>query len=157
MHSVYRRVSLILLLLLGGISVAQAQWVFAARKAVGVVRQLASEAAEGRETGYDSATVMLAAHPEDVYRKVIEVVKASSEYRLTRQNASDLTLEVSDGKWLAGMQVTPLDENLSQLLIITNTPPGPQSGSSVAVNGVLRVCKQMQVDCRVAPAPSASK
>ncbi|MCX9156744.1 hypothetical protein OPU71_11470 [Niveibacterium sp. 24ML] len=157
MQHVSRRVALVLLLLVSGNGVAHAQWVFAAKKAVGVVRQLASEASEGRETGYDSATVMLAAHPEDVYRKAVSVVKASAEYRLTRQNDEALTLEISDGTWLAGMQVTPVDEKLSQLLIVSNSAASAKSGSSVAVRGVLRVCREMQVECQVAAPPAASK
>ncbi|GAA5173197.1 hypothetical protein GCM10025771_00150 [Niveibacterium umoris] len=146
-----------LVLFVSATSVAQAQWVYIGRKAVGAVRQMASEAAEGRGAGYDSATVLLAARADDVYRKALEVVKANSNYRLTRQNDKILTLELTDGTWLAGMQVTPIDEKLSQLLIVSNTPPSPQSGSSVAVAGVLRVCKEMHVECKAAPVPAAAK
>jgi hypothetical protein len=146
-----------LVLLVSATSVAHAQWVFVARKAVGAVRQMASEAAEGHNAGYDSASVLLAARAEDVYRKAVEVVKASKDYRLTRQNDSALTLEISDGKWLAGMQVTPLDEKLSQLLIVSNTAPSQKSGSSVAVEGVLRICKEVEVECRVAAPDLPSK
>jgi len=155
MSKVSRVAATVLVLLVSASSVAYAQWVYVARKAVGVVRQMASEASEGQAGGYDSATVLLAARADDVYRKAVEVVKASNEYRLTRQNDKALTLEISDGKWLAGMQVTPLDEKLSQLLIVSNMAPPQQSGSSVAVNGVLRVCKEMHVQCQAAaPSPS---
>lgn len=154
MRGVSRYIAMVLVVLLSSTGVAQAQWVFVARKAVGVVRQMAGEAEKGQGSGYDSATVILNAPAENVYRKAVEVIKASTEFRLTRQTDSALTLEISDGKRVAGLQVTPIDEGLSQLLIVSNTTPSQESGSSLAVKGVLRVCNEMAVQCSAATPPA---
>lgn len=156
MQGISRFVATALVVLLSSAGVAQAQWVFVARKAVGVVRQMAGEAENGQGTGYDSATVMLNARAENVYRKAVELAKANKEFHLTRQTDSTLTLEISDGKRVAGIQVTPIEERLSQLLIVSNTTPSQESGSSTAVKAVLRICQEMAIECSAAAQPQSA-
>lgn len=153
MRGLSRLVATALLALLCSNGVAHAQWLLLGRKAVGVVRQMTAEPKAGQSAGYDSATVLLDARASDVYRKAIEIVNASQEYHLTQQNDGALTLEISDGKTLTGLQVNPLEEHLSQLLIVSNATPAQRSGSSLVVNGVLRICREMAIHCEL-PAPS---
>ena len=129
---------------------ANAQWVFLGRKAIGAVRQLTSSPKDGQTSGYDSAYVLLNARAAGVYQKAIEVIGSNTDYRITQKNDSALTLEFTDGTLTAGLQVNAFEENLSQLIIVSNTAPAEKAGSSLVVNGVLRVCKEMEIHCEVA-------
>jgi hypothetical protein len=48
------------------------------------------------------------------------------------------------------MQVSSLDEHLSQLLIVSANTSGKTDTASFVLNGVLRVCKEMGVHCQLA-------
>ena len=132
---------------------AQAQWVFLGKKAIGAIRQMTSSPKEGQGTGYDSATVLLDASAEGVYRKAVEIIGTNPNYRLTKQDDQALTLEFTDGKMVAGLQVNSFDKQLSQLLIVSNAP-AETAGSSLVVNGVLRICKEIGIHCEAAPTNS---
>lgn len=147
---VFSRLVAMLLAFSFSAGVAEAQWLLLGRKAVGVVRQMTAEPDKGQGAGYDSATVLLDAPAEKVYRKAIEVLTASPEYRLTRQGDNALTLEFTDGRMVTGLQVNPLEERLSQLLIVSSATPAQRAGSSLVVNGALRICKEMGIHCELA-------
>ena len=127
--------------------VADAQAIFLGRKAVGKVRQLTGEMKEGQPAGYDAATVLLEARGDRVYSKAVDVMKASKDYRITRQDDKALTLEFTDGRLVAGLQINPFEEHLCQLLIVSTTTPSNKDAGSLVLNGVLRVCKEMGVHC----------
>ncbi len=127
--------------------VADAQAIFLGRKAVGKVRQLTGEMMEGQTASYDAATVLLEARADRVYRKAVDVLKASKDYRLTRQDDKALTLEFTDGKLVAGLQINPLEEHLCQMLIVSTKTSANKDAGSLVLNGVLRVCKEMGVHC----------
>jgi hypothetical protein len=131
--------------------VASAQWVFLGRKALGKVRQLSSEVKGSQQPGFDVATVLLEAHADKVYRTAVTMLQAHAEWKITKRDDKSQTIEFSDGKITAGMQITSLEDNLSQLLVAsTGSPQGKTDATSLVVNGVLRVCKEMGVQCQVA-------
>ena len=132
---------------------AQAQWVFLGKKAIGAIRQMTSSPKDGQAAGYDSASVLLDASAEGVYRKAVEIIGTSPTYHLTKQDDQALTLEFTDGKMIAGLQVNSFDKQLSQLLIVSNAP-AENAGSSLVVNGVLRICKEVEIHCEAAPTNS---
>jgi sRNA-binding regulator protein Hfq len=127
--------------------VADAQAIFLGRKAVGKVRQLTGEMMVGQTASYDAATVLLEARADRVYRKAVDMLKASKDYRLTRQDDKALTLEFTDGKLVAGLQINPLEEHLCQMLIVSTKTSANKDAGSLVLNGVLRVCKEMGVHC----------
>ncbi|MEG0821089.1 MAG: hypothetical protein RR101_12145 [Burkholderiaceae bacterium] len=149
MKKAYRCMTVLVVAFFCATGVAQAQWVFLGKKAVGVVRQMAGEAKDGQGAGYDSAAVLLEARAEGVYRKALEVIAANPEFHLGRQTDHALTLEFTDGKRLAGLQVIPLGDHLSQLLIVSNTGASQRSSRSMVVKGVLRICQEMGVRCEL--------
>ena len=151
MRGVSRVVATLLVAFILSTGVAEAQWLFLGRKAVGAVRQMTGNTKDGQGAGYDSASVLLDASAEGVYQKALEVINASKVYHLTQKNDKALILEFSDGKMIAGLQVNSFEARLSQLLIVSNTAPAQQPGSSLVVNGVLRICKEMGIYCELSP------
>ncbi len=130
--------------------VADAQWVFLGRKALGKVRQLTGEMKGSQQPGYDVATVLLEARADKVYSTAVNVLRANKDWTITKKDDKSRSLEFSDGKRTAGMQVSFLDEHLSQLLIVSAVTSGKTDTTSLVLNGVLRVCKEMGVHCQLA-------
>jgi hypothetical protein len=139
---------LTVLLLLSG--VADAQMIFLGRKALGKVRQLTGEVKGSQQPGYDAATVLLEARADKVYSTAVNVMQANKDWTITRKDDKSRSLEFSDGKRTAGVQVSSLDEQLSQLLIVSSVTSGKTDATSLVLNGVLRVCKEMGVHCQLA-------
>jgi len=99
--------------------IAQAQWVLVGRKAVGKVRQMTSEATSSQQSAYDFATVLLEARADKVYSKAVDMFQAQKAWRITRKDDRDHTIEFSDGKRVAGIRISPLEDHLCQLLIVS--------------------------------------
>jgi len=78
------------------------------------------------------------------------VMEANKDWTITRKDDKSRSLEFSDGKRTAGVQVSSLDEQLSQLLIVSSVTSGKTDATSLVLNGVLRVCKEMGVHCQLA-------
>ena len=131
-------------------SVADAQMVFLGRKALGKVRQLTGEMKGSQQPGYDVATVLLEARADKVYSTAVSVLQANKEWTITQKDDKSRSLEFSDGKRTAGMQVSFLDEHLSQLLVVSSVASGKTDTTSFVLDGVLRVCKEMGVHCQLA-------
>ncbi len=130
--------------------VAQAQWVFLGRKALGVVNRLTSQGHEKQEQGFDVASVLLEANAEKVYSTAVDLLKANPNVTIHYREDAGRQIEFTDGRILAGMKVSRLDDNLSQLLISSTITPGRPSGTSFVVDRVFKVCEKMGVHCTLA-------
>jgi hypothetical protein len=130
--------------------IAQAQMILLGRKAVGKVRQLTSETTSGQQSGYDAATVLLEARADKVYSTAVDLLQANKDYRITRKDDRARTVEFTDGKRIAGIQISPLEDHLCQLLIVSTGTSATAETTSLVLNAVLRVCKEMGVQCEPA-------
>ena len=129
--------------------IADAQMVFLGRKALGKVRQLTGEMKGSQQPGYDVATVLLEANAERVYSTAISVLAANKDWTITQRDDKSRSVEFSDGKRTAGVQVSYLDEHLTQLLIVSTVTSPRTDTTSFVLNSVLRVCKEMGVHCQL--------
>jgi len=145
-----RFVALFLTVFLFLSGVADAQMVFLGRKALGKVRQLTGEMKGSQQPGYDVATVLLEARADKIYSTAVNVLQANKDWTITQKDDKSRSVEFSDGKRTAGMQVSSLDDNLSQLLIVSTVTSGKTDTTSLVLKGVLRVCKEMGVHCQLA-------
>ena len=127
---------------------SRAQWVMVARTVSGQVQHLSQKKTTG--LGYDVATVLLEAEADKVYQTALEALKAHSEITITKSDHKKHKIEFSNGIEDATMQATPLGPKATQLLIASTVSPQQPSATSVVVQGVIRVCKQMNVDCKLA-------
>ncbi len=145
-----RLVALLLTMFLFLSGVADAQMVFLGRKALGKVRQLTGEMKGSQQPGYDVATVLLEARADKVYSTADNMLQANKDWTITQKDEKSRSLEFSDGKRTAGVQVSSLDEHLTQLLIVSAVTSPKTDTTSFVLNGVLRVCKEMGVHCQLA-------
>lgn len=162
MASIVRSVAMLLIALIFLSGTANAQWVTLGRKALGKIKQLTSEATSPAATsgepavddtknvprpGYDAATVLLEARADRVYSTAVSVLQANKDIRITKKDDRALSIEFVDGKLAVGMQVSSLGDKISQLLVVSTTTG--KAGTSVVLNGIMRVCKEMGVHCQV--------
>ena len=144
------RVALIVaLLLFPGVSSATAQWVMAARAAKNRIQQMTQKSGNG---GYDVAIVVLEAAPAAVYDKTVKSLQAHPEISITKNDGKTGRIEIRKGQQAASFQISPLGEKLTQL-VIASTVNDNASGSptSLVLDAVLRVCKEVDVKCTVEP------
>jgi len=130
--------------------IAQAQWVFLGRKALGVVNRVVSQGLEKEGHGYDVATVLLEADADKVYGTAIDLLKGNPRFTITHRDDRSRIIEFSDGKTLVGLKVSRLEEKISQLLIGSTVIPGNPSSTPIVVDKVFRICEKMGVQCELA-------
>ncbi len=127
----------------------EAQWVMAARAAKNRIQQMTQKTSSG---GYDVAIVLLEAAPAAVYDKTLKYVQARSDIKVTKNDAKNGRIEVEKGKQVAGFQITALGDKLTQLVIASSVGEKSEaSPTSMAVESVMRVCKEVDVKCTSEP------
>ena len=122
----------------------QAQWVMVARAVAGRVERMTDRSNDG--SGFDVATVVLEANAEKVYETAIKSLSERPDVKITKQDAKKRMVQFTKGAQVASLQATPLGDKITQLVIASNLTPAPGTNSLV-VEGVLKVCKEMNVDC----------
>ena len=137
------------LFVLPGISRVEAQWVMAAHAVKNRVQQMSQKSANG---GYDVAMVVLEAAPAAVYDKTVKSLQSHPEITITKNDGKTGRIEIRKDKQVAGFQISPLGDKLTQLVIASNVSEGGEpSPASLVVEAVLRVCKEVGVKCTVEP------
>jgi hypothetical protein len=125
---------------------AQAQWVMVARAVSGRIQQMSNKSSDG--SGYDVATVVLMANADKVYETALNSLKTNHpEVTINSSDAKKREIKFSKGQQIASLQATPLGEKMTQLVVASNLTGMQPNATSVVVEGVMRVCKQMNVVC----------
>ena len=116
-----------------------------ARAVSGRVQQMSNKSSNG--AGYDVATVVLMANTDKVYQTALTMLKTNHpEISITSSDAKKHEIKFSKGAQVASMQATPLGDKLTQLVVASSLSPG-QDATPLVVDGVMKVCKQMNVVC----------
>jgi hypothetical protein len=131
--------------ILGALS-ASAQWVMVARAVSGQIQQM-SHKGENGSGGYDVATVMLEANADKVYSTALASLKAHEGIKVTKSDAKRRLIEFTNGTQYASLQAMPFSDKLSQLIIASTLNGAQPDATSLVLQGVLRVCKEMNVKC----------
>ena len=126
-------------------SIAEAQWVMLARRAVGRVEQMSQQNQGG--ASYDSAAVVLEVPADKVYAAVVRGVGSAEGIRITSQTPGERMIQFTNGTQVAGIKVSPLGDDLTHLLITSAHTGNQPNAATMVMNSVLRVCKEMNVEC----------
>jgi hypothetical protein len=126
-------------------SVANAQWVFLGKKAVGVVSRLTTQTPDS--PGYEVASVLIEARPENVYAAALKILKEKHNLKITYQDDKTRSVEFTDDKRIVGMKAIPLGDMVTHLLISSSGSSRGSENTSSAVEAVFKVCKEMGVAC----------
>jgi hypothetical protein len=128
-------------------SIAEAQWVVLARRAIGRVEQMSQQSQQSGGANYDSAAVMLEAPADKVFATVVRGVRNAQGITVTREDASAMLIQFTNGQQIAGIKVSSVGDNLAHLLISSAHNGNQQNAAELVLNSVLRVCKDMNVEC----------
>jgi hypothetical protein len=129
-----------------GAVAAEAQWVMVARAVSGRIQQMSNKSPDG--SGYDVGTVVLMANADKVYQTALTSLKTNHpEITITSNDAKKREIKFSKGTQVASMQATPLGDKLTQLVVASNIVPGQPDATPTVVQGILKVCQQMDVVC----------
>lgn len=147
----YRRAMGIIIagIMLFGATGANAQWVFVARKALGVIEQM-TQPQTTDNPGYDVATVVIEGNADKVYETAIKAIQKAQNLRITRQDPTRRIIDFTDGKISAGLKISQVNDTVVHLLIASVALPDQPSGTSLVLPGVIRVCKEMGANYSVA-------
>ena len=129
---------------------AEAQWVFLGRKALGVINTLSNQGREKEGHSYDVATVLLEADADKVYSTAVELLKGNPNVTINYREDAGRVIDFTDGKLLVGMKVSKLEDHLSQLLVSSVVTSGKPGGTPFVVEKVIQVCEKMGVNCALA-------
>ena len=128
---------------------AQAQWVMVARAVSGRIQRMEQERTASNG-GYDVASVILEAQAVNVYDTALKALKTHSDkVTVTGTDAKKMIIKFTDGQQNAALRATSLGPKVTQLMIASNAIENGQSGTSIVLQGVLKVCKEMNVTCTV--------
>ena len=129
-------------------TVAEAQWVMIARRAVGRVEQMSQQSQQPDGASYDSAVVLIEAPADKVYAAVLRGLANNQQgVKITSENPQQRLVQFTNGQQIAGIKVSALSDDLTHLLI-SSAHKGNQPGAAALVmNSVLRVCAEMKVEC----------
>ena len=143
-----RRITIVLfgLATLLATSIAEAQWVLLARRAVGRVEQM-SQQQENNGASYDAAAVMLEAPADKVFAAVMRGLGNRKDLKITKEDAGQGLVQFTNGQQIAGIKVSSLGDNLSHLLVTSAHSGQQQNAAALVSDSVLRVCKEMNVEC----------
>ena len=125
---------------------AQAQWVMVARAVAGRIQRMQNQSANGM--GYDVATVVLMANADKVYETALTTLKTNHpDVTINSSDAKTHEIKFSKGDRIASLQATSLGDKVTQLVIASNLTPTAPDATPMVVDGVMKVCKQMNVVC----------
>ncbi len=130
-------------------SVLEAQWVMVARKASQRIRNVRQTDAKGN--GFDVATVLLEAPAEKVYEAALTRIRQRGDLKVTRTDAATLTVEFTNGTQSASMVATSVGPKATDLLVAVTVSSAPAGADWHVVDGVMKVCARMNVECRTGP------
>ena len=129
-------------------TIAEAQWVMLARRAVGRVEQMSQQSPQPGGANYDSAAVMLDAPAAKVYAAVLKGLQSNTQgLTITREDASAMLVQFTNGQQIAGIKVSPLGDDLTHMMISSAHTGSQPNAAAMVMNAVLRVCKDMNVEC----------
>ena len=129
-------------------TVAEAQWVMLARRAVGRVEQMSQQSPQPGGANYDSAAVMLEVPSDKVYAAVIRGLHNNTQgITITREDPIAQLVQFTNGQQIAGIKVTALGDDLTHMLISSAHTGNQPNAAAMVLNSVLRVCKDMNVEC----------
>lgn len=130
-------------------SPAEAQWVFVARKALGRIHQMTEGQQQGGRPGYDFATVLLDAPADKIFATALDLARKNKQVLVLMQDPAARRMQIAEGDRTATLNVVPFNDEVSQLLIAGHAGPGEGPTSSLIVQAVLRVCKEMRKHCEI--------
>ncbi|MEJ2585994.1 MAG: hypothetical protein P8165_00110 [Deltaproteobacteria bacterium] len=132
-------IGLIVLLLFP--SVAPAQAVFLARKALGLISHITDQV-----HGHETASVILEADANKVFTAAEKIIREKPENQMVSRDEATRTLSFTHNGLAITLKVIRLQDDVAQILVVSSGN-NTQQDTNYAVNGILKVCKAVGAHC----------
>ena len=90
---------------------------------------------------------MLDAPADKVYAAVLRGLQNAQGIKITRDVPAERLVEFTNGQQVAGIKVSGLSDDLTHMMITSAHTGNQPNAAALVMNGVLRVCKDMNVEC----------
>ena len=84
---------------------------------------------------------------DKVFETVKRLLAQNTQVRVTRSDDARRSIEFTDGTQIGGIQVNPLNDKLSQMMVSTAHPGIATSTTSTIVARILAMCRELNVVC----------
>jgi hypothetical protein len=93
---------------------------------------------------------VMAAHAVKIRIQQMTQKSGTGGFNITKNDATNGRIEIEQGQQVAGFHITALGDKLTQLVIASSVSDKTQpSPTSMVVESVLRVCKEVDAKCSV--------
>lgn len=143
--------ALVAILLVGLIfsEAAHAQLIFAARHIAGRINTMTQDDSNGAPA-YQFATVIIDAPADKVYATVVNVATLNQAVTIVFQDYQNLKLKVSENSKNISINVVPLSDKSSEIMISAPAvAQGQGDNASIVVNSIMKICNQLNKVCKL--------
>ena len=138
-----RGILAVLIILLAFPSVAPGQAVFLARKALGLVSRITDQF-----HGHETASVLLEADANKVFTIAERLIREKPGNEIISTDEASRTISFKHNGLAITLKVACIQDDLAQILVVSSGNNATQD-TDYAVNGILRVCKEVGAHCRL--------
>lgn len=138
-----RGILLGLIIILAFPSIAPGQAIFLAKKALGLVSRITDQF-----HGHETASVLLEADANKVFRVAERTIRENPANEIISAEKTSRTISFKHNGFAITLKVAGLQEDLAQILVVSSGN-NTSRDTDYAVNGILRVCKELGAHCRL--------
>jgi hypothetical protein len=129
---------------------AFSQWVFVARHAIGRIEQVTQNQPAPNQPPTEVVTVILDAPAQRVFNVALNTIQKNQNVNLVSSDPQKMTLKISQDDQMATLSIQSLSDDTAQLIIVGTAVPGQSPQTTRIVDGVMRLCGELQKSCQLA-------
>ena len=130
--------------------IAFAQWIFVARHAIGRIEQVTQNQSSPSQPPTEVVTVILDAPAQRIFNVALNTIQKNQNVNLVSSDPQKMTLKISQDDQMATLSIQSLSDDTAQLIIVGTAVPGQSPQTTRIVDGVMRLCGELQKSCQLA-------
>jgi len=129
---------------------AFSQWVFVARHAIGRIEQVTQNQPAPNQPPTEVVTIILDAPAQRIFNVALNTIQKNQNVNLVSSDPQKMTLKISQDDQMATLSIQSLGDDTAQLIIVGTAVPGQSPQTTRIVDGVMRLCGELQKSCQLA-------
>jgi len=129
---------------------AYSQWVFVARHAIGRIEQVTQNQPSPNQPPTEVVTVILDAPARRVFNVALNTIQKNQNVNLVSSDPEKMSLKISQDDQMATLSIQSLGDDTAQMIVIGTAVPGQSPQTTRIVDGVMRLCGELQKSCQLA-------
>ncbi len=100
-----------------------------------------------KSQNHEVATVDIKASANKVYNAALNILNSNPDVEIENQDDSAMLLDIRQADTAATIKIAKINSNISQLTISADA--SDNNGVSSVLEGVFRICKELNVECEL--------